>query len=80
MANHVSSSTEPVLSLPSTCRTTYANVVVNARVAIDPETLTELVQSAVADEAAEIGAVATIKTLQSFRPGRPVPTHRIAAD
>lgn len=79
VANLVSSSTEPVLSLPSSCRTREANIVINARVATDPETLTQLVQNAVQSAAANIGARATINTLQSFRPGRPVPTHRIVA-
>ncbi len=77
VANLVSSSTEPVLSLPSACRTTHADVVINARVAIDPDILADLLQSTVAFESTAIGANVTIKTLQSFRPGRPVPTHRI---
>ena len=77
VANLVSSFTEPTLSLPANCQTKEANVVVNARVALDPEILTTLVRTAVAEEAARIAAVATINTLQSFRPGRPVPTHRM---
>ncbi|MFM7846552.1 MAG: GTP-binding protein [Planctomycetota bacterium] len=77
VANLVSNATEPALSLPSSCETRQADIVVNARVAIDPEALTTLVREAIAAEAARIGAQATINTLQSFRPGRPVPTHRI---
>ena len=77
VANMVSSFTEPVLSLPSACQTKAANVVVNARVAVDPEVLAALVRRVVARGAERIRAVATINTLQSFRPGRPVPTHRI---
>ncbi len=77
VANLVSSFNEPVLSLASNCRTKEANIVVNARVALDPETLTDLTRRALAREAALINASATISTLQSFRPGRPVPTHRI---
>jgi len=80
VANLVSNSTEPALSLPSSCQTREANVVVNARVAIDPDTLTTLVRDTIESEAANIGATATINTLQSFRPGRPVPTHRILAE
>jgi Ni2+-binding GTPase involved in maturation of urease and hydrogenase len=79
VANLISSFEEPALSLPSYCQTKDANIVVNARVAVDPETLADLVRKAVVKEATNAGAVATINTLQSFRPGRPVPTHRIAA-
>ena len=79
VANLVSSFNEPVLSLASNCRTKEANVVVNARVALDPEILADLTRRTVASEADKIGASATITTLQSFRPGRPVPTHRILA-
>lgn len=77
VANLVSSFTSPALSLPSGCKTREANVVINARVAVDPETLTDVVRKAVATISAEFGATAEISTLQSFRPGRPVPTHRI---
>lgn len=77
VANVVSSGTPPVLSLPSDCHTSQAEVVVNARVAVAPEQLTELVRAAIADQASRHGATAAINTLQSFRPGRPVPTHRI---
>ena len=78
VANLVSSQTEPELSLPSNCEVAEANVVVNARVAIDPAVLEELVHEAVHGAAAEAGARAAIGQTQSFRPGRPVPTHRFA--
>jgi hypothetical protein len=77
VANLVSSETEPQLSLASNCQTTNANVVVNARVAVDPELLTELVRQSIRETASKMDANAAINTLQSFRPGRPVPTHRI---
>ena len=79
VANLVSSCTEPVLSLPSNCNSKNANIVVNARVAVDLELLTEIVRTVIHDQAERIQALATIETLQSFRPGRPVPTHRIEA-
>ena len=79
VANAVSNSTSPELSLPSNTMTTHANVVVNARVAIDPAELESLVRQEVASTAAAVGASCQIITLQSFRPGRPVPTHRIIA-
>ena len=77
MANLISSFTEPAVSLASHCRTRQAEIVINARVAVDPETLTNLVRAALAQEAEKIGATVKINTLQSLRPGRPVPTHRI---
>lgn len=80
VANLVSSCTEPVLSLASNCRTSAASVVINARVAVDPDTLTDAVRSAIAQTAATFAAVPSIDTLQSFRPGRPVPTHRILTE
>lgn len=80
VANVVSNSSPPVLSLPAAVRTKLANVVVNARVAIDPETLATLVSGTLQREAERIAGTARINTLQSFRPGRPVPTHRILAN
>ena len=77
VANLVSSESRPQLSLASNGKTCTANIVVNARVAVDPDILAELVRQAIQDQAEKIGAQATIETLQSFRPGRPVPTHRI---
>ncbi len=79
VANLVSSFTSRELSLASRCRTNEADVVVNARVAIDPQVLEQLVREAIAAECQSIGASGTINTLQSFRPGRPVPTHRITS-
>jgi hypothetical protein len=77
VANLVSSSSQPELSLPSNCQVREANVVVNARVATDPELLKQHVQRAVAASCAALGAQASAQQTQSFRPGRPVPTHRI---
>ena len=77
VANLVSNSTGPELSLPSKTHTRSANVVVNARVATDPTELEALVRAEVAAACAAVGATHEVTTLQSFRPGRPVPTHRI---
>lgn len=77
VSNLVSSVSEPTLSLPSGCLTHRAELVVNARVAMDPEQLAEVVREELAQEAERLGGHAEIKTLQSFRPGRPVPTHRL---
>ncbi len=77
VANVISSDTEPQLSLQSNCETKSANIVVNARVAIDPDVLAEMVRKVVDRQAIDMELIAEIDTLQSFRPGRPVPTHRI---
>ena len=53
-----------------------ADVVINARVAIDPEHLERLVQQAVREACQAAGAAPEFRQTQSFRPGRPVPTHR----
>ncbi len=77
VANLVSSFTPAELSLASECAVTGANVIVNARVAIDPAVLESEVVAAVNAAAAELNAKAAFVQTQSFRPGRPVPTHRL---
>ena len=77
VANLISSFDPPQLSLASNCQTTNADVVINARVAIDPEHLSTHVREAVESVARQFGINASINSLQSFKPGRPVPTHRI---
>ncbi|MGV3483092.1 MAG: GTP-binding protein [Planctomycetaceae bacterium] len=79
VANLISSDTPVVLSMPSHCMTQTANVVVNARVAMAPEALQPLVEAAVDEASLRSAARASIHQTQSFRPGRPVPTHRMTA-
>jgi Ni2+-binding GTPase involved in maturation of urease and hydrogenase len=79
VANLVSSFTLPELSLPSRDRVRQAQLVVNARVACDPAELERHVRIAVSEACASVGATAEFVSVQSFRPGRPVPTYRIAA-
>lgn len=79
VANLVSSDSPAVMSLPSHCRTKEADVVVNARVAIDPAELQTHVEQVIGAVAAEQGVQVEFRQTQSFRPGRPVPTHRFAA-
>src|SRR5690606_5896452 len=79
VANLTSSQSPAELSLASQCQTATADVVVNARVAIDPQTLQELVQQAVEQACRAVGASCHVAQTQSFRPGRPVPTHRFSA-
>jgi G3E family GTPase len=80
VANHVSNQTTPMLSVPSRATTKKAQLVINARVALDPESLTRLVRDATSSVSQSMGLEITIERLQSFRPGRPVPTHRLVAN
>ncbi len=76
VGNVVSSDTAPKLSLPSGLKPRAAELIVNARVAVDPAVLEAEVKRVVAAECAKVGAAAEFRTSQSLRPGRPVPTHR----
>jgi G3E family GTPase len=78
VGNVVSSDTAAKLSLPSHLTPREADVIVNARVAIDPAVLEAEVRRVVAAECAKLGVHAEFRTSQSLRPGRPVPTHRYA--
>jgi Ni2+-binding GTPase involved in maturation of urease and hydrogenase len=77
VANLVCSFNPPELSLPSRCTVSKASIVINARVATDPRELEGRVREEVLAACLAINATHQIETLQSFRPGRPVPTHRI---
>jgi G3E family GTPase len=78
VANLVSSENQAELSLPSNCSVKSIDVVVNARVACSPELLTEVVEDTVRQQVARINGQAEFRRTQSFRPGRPVPTHRLS--
>jgi hypothetical protein len=75
----VSSLEKAELSLPSNCQVKEADVIVNARVAIDPAELTKIVHEVVEKACATRKAGCDDVKTQSFRPGRPTPTHRYAA-
>lgn len=53
-------------------------LIVNARVVVSPEELEAHVRRAIEWTCGEWGATADVETLERFRPGRPMPTHRIA--
>lgn len=77
VANLVSNADQSVLSLASHWQGREVDLVINARVATDPERLEAIIRRAVEQQAAALDAQAAIGSLQCFRPGRPVPTHRI---
>ncbi len=78
VANLVSSGTQPELSLPSHCQVADIDLIVNARVAADPELIEQHVRGTVEDVCRRRSSNAEFRTMQRFRPGRPQPTHRYA--
>ena len=79
VGNVVSNAGEPMLSLASEAAATQIHMVINARVALDPDQLAEIVRQVITDISATESVDHNIAAIQFFRPGRPVPTHRIAA-
>jgi G3E family GTPase len=77
VANSIDNTTPPKLSQPAHRQANEADLIINARVALDPETLAQLVAQGTRQAAHGVGAVAELTNLRSFRPGRPVPTHRL---
>ena len=77
VANLVGSAVESELSLASEIKTQAADLLVNARVAAGPDLLEKIVGSVTTRLSDELGVVLTVGNMQSFRPGKPEPTHRI---
>lgn len=79
VANLVSRDLPPEISLPSHARTRDVELVINARVACDPEHLGRHVEQTVRQVCDAHGAIPQFGSAQMFRPGRPQPTHRMTA-
>lgn len=79
VANLVTRDLPAELSLPSRVQVRETDLVLNARVACDPEELGELVEQTLRSVCARWNATPTFGAAQMFRPGRPQPTHRVAA-
>lgn len=79
VANLVSSQEEIEASQLSSTTSDYCELTINARVAADPALLAEWVQAAIQRLANSLDASYEITDLQHFRPGRPVPTHRLVS-
>jgi len=77
VANLVGSAVESELSLASEIKTQAADLLVNARVAASPEVLEKIVGSVTKRLSDELSVTLTVGNMQSFRPGKPEPTHRI---
>ena len=76
VANLVSNGTFPELSLPSKSKARRFELIINARVALDPLILEKIVSDVVKESSSFLNASLVIGKTQSFKPGRPVPTHR----
>lgn len=79
VANLISNGTMPELSLSSNSMINQFDLIINARVALDPLVLEKLVGDIVGKVCISINAKALLGKTQSFKPGRPVPTHRYTA-
>ena len=69
----------PELAFSLDAQISEGEVTINLRAETGPERLESAVRTAVAEMARNSGAQLTIGQLERFRPGRPVPTHRMAA-
>ena len=78
VANLVHTGGTPQLSLASHQTVPEAELVVNARVAVDPTELEEMVRAKANELGTELGVSPDFRQSQSLRPGRPTPTHRYA--
>lgn len=79
VSNLISSENAPELSLESNCKVKALDLIVNARVACDPVELQQIVESTVNQAILAVGAIGEFRRTQSFKPGRPVPTHRLSS-
>jgi hypothetical protein len=76
VANLVGSAVESELSLASEIKTQAADLLVNARVAASPEILESIVHKVTTNLSQQLKIKLTVGNMQSFRPGKPEPTHR----
>lgn len=78
IANLVDSAHDVELSIQSAATAAQADLTVNARVAMDPEQLEQVVLESISDTASQFELRAEVRGMQRFRPGRPTPTHRMS--
>lgn len=76
VANLIDSESSTVLSHSSGVDACSAKAIINARVRLDPEALTSEVRKVIESLADRLDAHFDISQMDSFRPGRPEPTHR----
>ncbi len=75
--NLVRSDFVPELSLRLEAPVTAGQLIINCRAEADPDTIRDAVRTAVGELPAKISGLTTqLEHLESFRPGKPQPTHR----
>jgi len=79
IANLVSSAATAELSLASGVETRRADLLLNARVATTPETLSTVIERVVSEVGEQFGLSVLVSKMQCFEPARPAPTHRMSA-
>jgi G3E family GTPase len=79
IANKASTCSEPELTWKSNAQASHVEIIVNARVAIEPKLLTKFVHQTLNEIADELEVTITPIKGESFRPARPVPTHRFSS-
>jgi G3E family GTPase len=77
IANLVANGADVETSRESHVEVPSAQLILNARVAIDPSQLESIVHESLASLSEAQRLEVELGPLQSFRPGRPVPTHRV---
>lgn len=77
IVNWVASDVPPEISIASDTQASELELTVNARVALDPDVLADLVRTVSAEAAKAWKLDAVVSDMQNFRPGRPMPTHRL---
>ena len=80
VANWVESTSEVELSLQSEINVDEAELIINARIATDPEALESIIKSAKDEFQQKHSLNVELTGIQCFKPGRPVPTHRMSVE
>jgi 50S ribosomal subunit-associated GTPase HflX len=77
VANLIDSESPTVLSVASDAHVTAARAIINARVRLSPDELKRKVNEVIRSIADRVKATTQTLQMESFRPGRPTPTHRV---
>jgi Ni2+-binding GTPase involved in maturation of urease and hydrogenase len=79
VVNAVRTGAPPELAFALDAQVDAAEITINLRAEADPERLEHVVRQALGEVGDASGASVVVRHLERFRPGRPVPTYRMAA-
>jgi hypothetical protein len=79
VVNAVRTDASPELAFALDAHLDAGEITLNLRAEAEPERLEAVVRRALQDESRATGTALTVQHLERFRPGRPAPTHRMAA-